>query len=107
MNIIQPAHAQATNLSQEYAFGSISSLGQGIGYLTGPTFSIAMLAVIFYLLIGGFTFLTSGGDKGKIDKGRKMIIHSIGGFLLLMLMYMILQFLPAFFGFGNISLIGN
>lgn len=91
------------DLSKDYAFGHIQSLAQGFGYLTGPGFAIASLAVVFYFIIGAFKYLTSAGNKESLASAQNMITHAIIGFILLMTMFLILQFLPKFLGF-NISL---
>lgn len=87
------------NLENVYDFGNVGSLGEGINKLVVPAFSIATTAVVIYFLVGGFIWLTSGGDKEGIGKAREMITHAVIGFLLLMFIFLILQFIPEFFGF--------
>lgn len=91
--------ADPVDLSTVYDFGIINSLGEGISRLVMPAFSIAATAVTIYLVIGGFRFLTSGGDKEGIAKAREMITHAIIGFLLLIFIFLIMQFIPEVFGF--------
>ncbi len=86
------------NLSENYAFGKIGSLGEGLGYLIGPGFQIAAVVVVFYFLIAAFQYITSGGDKTAIASARARITHSIIGISLLILMFLVLQFIPKFFG---------
>lgn len=93
-----------TDLSQQYAFGHINSLGEAISYLIPFAFSIAAVAVVFYLLIGALRFILSGGDKGAIEGARNMITHAIIGFILLMLLFVIMQFVPQILGI-NFSII--
>lgn len=81
------------DLQQVYPFGDILSLGQGIDRLTIPVVSVAMALVIFYFVIGGYQYLTSGGDKEAVASAQKMITHAIIGFVLLIFMYLILQFI--------------
>jgi hypothetical protein len=99
------AQAPAVSLGNEYAFGGVQSLGEGLGYLLTPMFQIAGLAVAIYFIMGSFKFLTSSGDPGKIKEGQQMIIHSVVGFVLLMMMFIILQFLPSYFGLNGFKLI--
>lgn len=101
--LVTPVYAQSptpTDLSNIYGFGNIGSLGEGISNLVMPAFSIAAAAVTVYLVIGGFKFLTSGGDKEGVAKAREMITHAIIGFLLLIFIFLIMQFLPEAFGFN-------
>lgn len=89
---------KAVDLGTNYAFGWISSLGEGFTRLLGPGFAIAGVALTLYLIIGAFRFLLSGGDKSAIEGGRNMITHAIIGFVLLMLVFLIMQFIPEFIG---------
>lgn len=50
---------------------------------------------LFFLIFGGIKWITSSGDKSKIDNARKTIIYAIVGLML------------AFFSFFIISLLGN
>ena len=90
--------AKAVDLATQYGFGGIKSLGQGLGYLVAPAFSIAGTGVVIYFLIGSFKLLTSGGDKNNIQAGKDMIVHAIIGFVLLIAMFLILQYIPELFG---------
>lgn len=87
------------NIGDEYGFGYIKSLGEGVGLLVNPTFSIAIAVVTIYFLIGAFKYLTSAGDKDAAAGARAMITHAIIGFVILIFAFLILQFIPQFFGF--------
>ncbi|MCL4366741.1 hypothetical protein M1563_01080 [Patescibacteria group bacterium] len=86
------------DLSTQYGFGNITSLGQGVSLLTMPAFSIASVAVILYFLFGIFKLISSGGDKNAVASARNMITHAIIGFLILMLVFLIIKFIPEAFG---------
>jgi|SRR3989344_2536328 len=101
-----PSFAQApVDLGKEFAFGKIGSVGEAFGYLVTPAFSIAGVAVVFYFVIGALKYLMSGGDKQAVDGARKMITHAIIGFILLIAMFLILEFLPTFFGIPGVGII--
>lgn len=93
------------DLSKQYAFGNITSLGQGLGFLVGPAFMIAGVAVVIYFIIGAVRFIFSAGDKGAVQGARDMITHAIIGFILLMLMFLLFQFIPEFLGLGKFKII--
>lgn len=110
IEIIKPAFAQntpqvPTNLSDEYAFGYIKTLGYGLSHLAVPMFYIAGTAVTFYLVIGAFKYLTSNGDKNAVQGAKNMITHSIIGFILLIMVFLILQFLPQLFNLQGFRII--
>lgn len=91
----------AADLGQNYAFGPIKSLGEGLSYLVQPAFAIAAVGVVLYLVIGAVRMILSGGDKNAVAAARSSIIHAIIGFMLLILMFLILQFVPEFLGIGT------
>ncbi len=110
--IIQPLtsfvpQAYAFDLSDVYGFGKIanqagnpiadSTVGGRFTQLVQPGFEIAAVAVVIYFIFGAFKILTSGGDKEAVAGARAMITHAIVGFIMLILMFLVLKFLPFFF----------
>jgi len=53
-----------------------------IYYTTDWIFYLLMLAVMIMILVGGFMFLTAGGDSTKVSKAGKMIAFAIVGLLI-------------------------
>lgn len=96
---------RAVDLGNEFAFGGITSLGQGVTFLVKPAFQIATLAVIFYFIIGATRLVLSGGDKNAVAAAREMITHAIIGFILLILMFVLINYIPQFLGLENFSII--
>jgi hypothetical protein len=98
MNII--SLAKAVDLGSQYGFGdlggsgSTNAVGSLFGRLVGPAFIIAGIAVLIYFLIGAFRYLVSGGDKNAVANARSMITQSMVGFILLILMFLILNYIP-------------
>lgn len=86
------------SLKDEYPFGGISSLAELIGFLVPVAFSIAGTAVLIYFIYGAFNLVFSGGDKTKVQSARDMITHAIIGIILLVMMFLILQFVSEYFG---------
>lgn len=87
------------DLSNQFAFGKVGSLGEVLSRLALPAFSLAAVAVIFYFLIGAIKYLTSGGDKNAVSSAQAMITHAIIGFFLLIMLFLIMQYIPQIFGF--------
>jgi len=93
-----PAYAQV-DIGENFGFGDIKSLGEGTTRLVNPLFSIAALLVILYFLFGAFKYLRAGGNKEEVEQGRQQIEHAIIGFILLMLSFLMLQYiLSSLFG---------
>ena len=106
MKEILTAYAQSVDLGTNYGYGYINNLGEGFSHLVIPGFAIAGTGVSIYFLIGAFKVLTSGGEKEALSSARNMITHAIIGFILLMVMFLVLKFLPGFFGLGDYKIIG-
>ena len=81
------------DISQEFAFGDLKCLGQGLDRLVNPAFSIAAFAVIIYFVIAGFKYVSSGGEKEELAKAQGMITHAIIGFVLLIMLFLVINFL--------------
>jgi hypothetical protein len=75
-----------------------NSLGQFIGDLLIPAFSIAGILLVLYILWGGFKWLSSGGSKEGVSAARQMITHAVIGMVLLVLIFVLFKFIPEFFG---------
>jgi hypothetical protein len=63
----------------------------------------AVIIALFYLIYGGIRWITSGGDKGKVEEARKHIIAAIIGLVVAFVAYFILQIVLSIFGLGSIS----
>lgn len=93
--ILLPNHilADEVNIGEEFGFGNITDLGSGTTRLVTPLFSIAATLVVIYFLLGAFKYLKAGANKEDVEGARQMITHAIIGFGLLMLSFLVLQFL--------------
>jgi hypothetical protein len=58
---------------------------------------------LFFLIWGGIRWITSGGDKGKVEEARKHIVAAIIGLVVAFLAYFIIQIILTIFGLGSIS----
>ncbi len=52
-------------------------------------FIVAAVLVLFFLVIGAFQWITSGGDKEKVGNARKTILNALVGFAILALAFLI------------------
>ena len=86
---------------------ALSASGIGKIVQTGVTILLiaAVLISLFYLIWGGIRWITSGGDKGKVDEARKHIVAAIIGLIVSFLAYFILQVVLGFFGLSLSSLV--
>lgn len=72
---------------------SYGSLGTVVKVLVPLAFWIAALMVVFYFIIAAFELITSQGDKAHIVSARSKIYHSIIGFILLIAIFLIMQYI--------------
>jgi hypothetical protein len=78
-----------------------------IGPIVGTVINIllvaAVLIALFFLIWGGIRWITSGGDKGKVEEARKHIVAAIVGLVVAFLAYFIIQIILSIFGLGAIN----
>ncbi|MBI2617617.1 hypothetical protein HYW55_05790 [Candidatus Gottesmanbacteria bacterium] len=61
-------------------------------------FPISGVFLLFYLIWGGFSYLTSMGDPKKAAAGQAKITNAILGFLLIFVAFLIVQIVDYLFG---------
>lgn len=93
-------------LSGQYDFGWITSLGdfiskQLLGATGGPLFAIFATITVFFIIFGGFKYLTSGGDKEALASARNTLTYAIIGFILLIFMFLVVRYLPQALNLGD------
>lgn len=55
------------------------AIGSLVSGFIGAFFIFAFIIAIFYLLLGGFNWITSGGDKAKLQAARDEITNALIG----------------------------
>ena len=76
---------------------STGNFGSLLGQLLTLIFVVSIVAALFYLVWGGFKWLTSGGDKTAVGAAREHIVAAIIGLVVIFLSYFILNILVNFF----------
>ena len=80
-----------------FTFGSCGSTDVGINCLVTEVlsfFSILVgVAVLGGVIFGGITYSTAGGNPAKVKKGATIIGSALGGLVLYLLMFAIINFL--------------
>ncbi len=100
---IQTCPKQAGNNLTKLCEYDLAQVGKVIR--TGITlmFITAMILALVFLVYGGIKWITSGGDKAKLEGARSTIIASIVGLILVFSSYFILNVVLQIFGFQSIS----
>lgn len=68
----------------------------GNGFVLALVF--ASIFALFIILRGGIQWITSGGEKGKVEQARMRIIYGILGLLLIFVSYAIINLVLGLFG---------
>ena len=75
-----------------------TGLGRIISNLVGALFIAGFLLAFVYLLMGAISWVTSGGDKAKLEKARDEITNSILGAIVVAAAWAISVLVANFFG---------
>jgi hypothetical protein len=105
--MIKKAFAQITNVAvpgggapddspRQFAI-TIATLWQTIILVGG-------LAFLLYFLMGGITWITAGGDKGKIEEARGKITQGLVGLAVLAASYVIIKFIETAIGLNLLNI---
>ena len=84
---------------EEFAdkFGE-ATIGDIFSVLLPYIYSLAGLILFIYLIIGGFEFLTSGGNKDKIQSAQSKLTNAVVGFVIIFLSYWLVKIIEIIFG---------
>ncbi len=80
-----------------------SDTGSIIGTVLTFLLIAAVIVALFFLIWGGIRWITSGGDKTKVDSARGHIVAAIVGLLIAFVAYFIVQIILNVFGLGPVS----
>jgi len=75
--------------------------------LMGFIMAIAALAVLLYLLMGAVEWITSGGDKNKLESARNKMMHAALGIIVLSATTAIFMVIQQFVGIQVINFSGQ
>ncbi|HSA84473.1 MAG TPA: hypothetical protein VLF20_06350 [Patescibacteria group bacterium] len=80
---------------------SANKIGSLLSSIVTILLVVAAIISLFFLIFGGIKWITSGGDKSKVESARNTIIASIIGLVVALLAFFIITIILGFF---NISL---
>jgi hypothetical protein len=85
--------------------GGNSTLGIILSNAMKLVFLIAGVSLLFMLLAGGFTLLTSAGDAKKLQTGQQQITNAILGIIIIFVAFWMVQIIGTILGFDTIKAI--
>ena len=86
----------SAQLSQPDPVGNLPDLtgGQGlrgaIGFIINMVLMFASLIAVLFLIIGGYQYITSGGNDEAAEKGKKTVQNALIGIVIIILSYTII-----------------
>lgn len=91
--------AQVINIDAPEQFSNLQNIDFGGLITIVITFAIiiAALAFFFMLILGGIKWITSGGDKGKVESARSQITSALIGLVVVFAAWAILSVVENFF----------
>lgn len=64
---------------------------------------LGILAVLLFFLLGGYKWLSAGGDKAKVEEARGTMTNAVIGIALLACSYLFITIIDQFFGIGLVQ----
>lgn len=83
--------------------GFATDIGSLLNALLSVVMLLGALLVFLQLILAGFYWITSGGDKGKVDSARQRLIAAIVGLIILASSFAILTLGLNFLGFESLQ----
>ena len=80
----------------------ITDLGKFISAILAAILVIAALAAFVFLLLGGLSWITSGGDKAAVEGAQKRIQAAIIGLFVVFAAWAVMLVVGRFLGIENI-----
>lgn len=82
----------------EEKFPITTTLGDIISKILPYVFTGAGFALLIYLILGAFQFLTSGGDPKAVEAARNKITNAIIGFVIIFAAFLLIKVLENILG---------
>lgn len=80
-----------------------TSVGSIVTFLVAFIIVLATLAALFFIVLGAFQWITSGGDKTKVDSARNHIIAAVIGLVIIALSFVIINVVISALGLGSLT----
>lgn len=89
------AYSQGSATSEQAAFRNFESLFSNIiGFLT----ALGAIAFVLFFVVGAFEWITSGGEKGKLEHARNRMMYGAIGMIIIVAAYGILGLMSSVVG---------
>jgi len=99
MNLVPDVYAQSNQIGVPQPPGmQITDIGLLISRTISVALMVAAIAVFAFLVWGGVQWITSGGDKGKVEEARSRITNALIGLAIVAAAWAVMNLISYFFG---------
>ncbi|OGV97156.1 hypothetical protein A2W24_00420 [Microgenomates group bacterium RBG_16_45_19] len=99
MSLVAKVYAQSGSVGVPQPPGmQITDVGLLISRAVSVALMVAAIAVFVFLVWGGVQWITSGGDKGKVEEARGRITNALIGLAIVAAAWAIMNLVSYFFG---------
>lgn len=95
--------SEAYNAGSETATGAITNLELLISNMVGFFTIVGGLIFLVYFFIGAFNWVTSAGDKGKLEKARGHMVDGAIGMVIMVASYSAIGLIGSIIGFDLLN----
>ena len=71
--------------------GNADKFTGSIQKIINAVISISSIVAVIFVIVGGVQYMTSSGDTGKVEKGKKTVIYALIGLVVCALAYAIVN----------------
>ena len=89
--LITPASNTQTKTSLENPLGSVTSISQLYGRIIYAFLGLSGAVALVMFILGGFSWMTAGGNEEKVKKGRDTLIWASLGLVVIFSSYAVLK----------------
>ncbi len=94
-SICQQQGANTSAVCQTTGINPLSGSGGLLGKATRIISIISGMAAVILIIVGGFMYVTAGGDSSKVSTARNTIIGAVVGLVIIMLAQVIVLFVAS------------
>ncbi len=98
LSLISTVFAQDYSDSSGESPATLQDLEATFGRIVEVVLGLAGVTLFIMLIMGGFRFITAGGDPKAIESAKKTLTYAIMGIVLVALSFLILRFISTFTG---------
>lgn len=85
------------NLNPGSGAEAVSQFNNVVQVIITSLLVVASVFFVFNFIIGGIKWITSGGDKARIEGARSSILNAVVGLVIVFSVFVILSLLESFF----------